>query len=133
MTSRDACDVTWNGPASGAIVTLVCAKPMPPPDARPSRAVIRNVIERSSRNPRQSPVGSHSEKHSRISFGIICEDEPVAAGTVYSQRPVLALVLLARTWSMSGNVRVGFVPARFRPGELYFSVSSGETSEVTPS
>ena len=95
---------------------------------------MRNVIALSSRKPRHSLVGRNSEKHSRMSRATSCEDPPVAGGIgPTSQRPVFAFVLPARIWSMSGNVRVGLVPARFRPGELYSSVSVGETSAVTPS
>ena len=128
ITCGTDCDVTRNGPASGATVTLVWANPMPPPPILPSRAVRRNVIVRSRRKPTQSAVGSHSEKHSRVGTGTV----PVA-GAVRAPARGSAFVLSARICPMSGNTRVGLLVARFRPGELYFSESSSGMSAPTAS
>ena len=111
--------MTRNGPASGATVTLVEAKPMPPPPGLVSRAVRRKFSVRSPRKPTQSFVGRNSEKHSRVVTGTA-----VGAAGGAGQQPVAALVLLARIWSMSGNTRVGLPSTAFSPGEWYFRVST---------
>src|SRR5215213_9467559 len=126
-TCGTACEVTRNGPASGATVTLVEANPIAPPPGLLSRAVRRKFSVRSPSKPTQSLVGSHSEKHSRVTAG-----SAVGAVGGVGHVPVAALVLLARIWSMSGKTRVGLLLTAFSPGELYFSVSVALTSAALP-
>ena len=60
-TAAAPCEVTRNGPASGASTTATSPLPMPPPPSRPSRAVSLKCRVRSPAMPTQSRVGRNSE------------------------------------------------------------------------
>ena len=97
-----ACEVTRNGPAEPT-VSVTSSYCVPPPVAKPSRAVRRNDSDLVA-------VGSFSEWHSTTSGA---SSSPVAAG----QEPVAALVLPLRTCARSGKERLGSSVARLRSGE----------------
>src|SRR3954447_16520145 len=121
------CEVTRNGPVPLASTSFVSARPMPPPPGRASRAVRRKCSVRSPGTPTQSDVGRNSEKQSLIVAGTSAG----AAGAA-GQTPVLALVLPARIWPMSGNTRVGSVVTAFSPGDGLSSVSVALTLAAVP-
>ena len=88
---------------------------MPPPVATWSRAVSRKFSDDRCGVAASAEygVGRYSEKHSRAGT---CRQLPLSPRV--GQKPVAALVLLARICAMSGNVRLGLVVARFSPAEL---------------
>ena len=103
------------------------ARPMPPPPRCASRAVRRKFSVRSPGKPTQSDVGRNSEKQSLMASGTSAG----AAGAV-GHTPVLAFVLPATIWPMSGNTRVGSVVTAFRPGDGLSSVSVALTLAAVP-
>ena len=118
--------MTRNGPAAGTILTAVSACPTPPATELPSRAVSRKCIVRSCSTPTQSVVGRNSEKQSTVAGGTGPD------GGACGQLPVAAFVRPARIWAMSGNTRVGSVPAAFSPGDGDIRVPESSTIAAVP-
>src|SRR6185503_4314864 len=107
-------EVTRNGPVPAASVSTASSLLVPP---WPSRTVKRmssrgGVALPGSVEPVYDEVGRKSMKHSRTGI------ETGGAIGPWVQKPVSALVLLARMFRISGNTRVELFVKWFSFGEL---------------